>query len=1477
MVNGNLTSDNIQSIVVTGDKFTVVDGFIKNAMIDTVSADKVNTGTLNTNNVSIQSEDGSMLINGTTQQFKDKNGKVRIQIGKDATGDFTFALFSQDGQGILIDEAGIKAGAVPDGLIVNDMVADNANISGNKLDISSVITSINNNTTSIKSSAIKFDDTGQTLQIAFNELKTKVNTIEEVAIEGDLSSVIEQVTSNTTNIGVMQGQISSLISNTSITKENGQVVQLKDEYMSTQQTVNGLTSKVGSLETNYKATLKSSSPQYYISTSSTSLSGGSWSDSSPTWTTGKYIWQRMKYTYTDNSVKYSTAVCIQGAKGEQGDQGPQGVPGNNGKDGKPTYTWIKYADDANGNGISNDPTGKKYIGFAYNKTTATESTNASDYTWSLIKGDKGDTGVQGPKGTDGKTTYTWIKYSDNADGTGLYDTPKSTTKYIGIATNKTTATESTNKADYVWSQFKGDKGDKGDQGLRGLQGEKGDQGIQGPQGPAGKDGKTTYFHIKYSANANGNPMSETPNTYIGTYVDYTATDSTDYTKYTWSRFQGLQGAKGDQGIPGKNGNNGQTYYLHIKYSNDGGKTFTSNNGENPGAYIGVYTDTTAADSTSVSKYTWSKVKGDKGDTGAKGDKGATGEKGQSLTKSTPQWYASTSKTSQTGGSWVESMPTIDASHYLWLRYKLDWENPTATTYTTPTLEQIAENIKDVSAKQSEFQQDLNGFKTTVSKTYATKAALNTVDGKFANYSTTSAMNSAIQQKANEITSSVSQTYATKTSLKATDDKFANYSTTSQMNTAIKQKSDAILSTVSNNYTTKADFNNLTLGGTNLVANSAPQSTSGWSPSTGWVASLVDCSTAPYGKAIRVTNNSGTSGAVHKPPIDHTKCVNGEYYTISAWIRASKSCTMSFVNEMMTSGNRINITTSWKYYTFTSKINTGAQYHSDTFYVTTETISSGMWLEIHSLKFEKGTKPSSWSPAPQDIDSAISTVDGKFANYSTTSQMNSAINQKANEITSTVSQTYATKASVTDISNNLKNNYSTTSAMNSAINQKANEITSSVSQTYATKTALKSTDNKFANYSTTSAMNSAINQKANEITSSVSQTYATKSEFNNLNVGGRNFVINSGFKGTVPNTQTIPYWGYWGNVVVYSGQGNAGHNDVNTLFLQNNTTTGGGIYQDIPSTKIPKNTQITISYDMRRESNVIGSYTSLEFYDTNSNRIDVMQLSDSVGHIVRTVTTSNTNYSIMRFVIGHQGSNSEVGQYLVYIGNIKIEKGNKATDWSPAPEDIDNKFANYPTTTQMESKINQTAQGINTEVSKKLNSADLSSRIQQSANDIKIGFNKITNFMTIDPKNGLKVNHTDGSYTRISAGGLELYQASTGYRYKCLVTTGYFSIKGKGTSVITLPAQFDDVSEWDIDFFFTIETNWGAASSAVDKTCIYEMYANDIFQIGMTKDSNGHWTKKVDYSLIDVCVKAGGSMQVGDRGDMFGFVHWIAFA
>lgn len=152
---------------------------------------------------------------------------------------------------------------------------------------------------------------------------------------------------------------------------------------------------------------------------------------------------------------------------------------------------------------------------------------------------------------------------------------------------------------------KGTDGDKGD---------KGDKGEQGIQGPKGSDGLTTYFHIKYAPvqTPTASQMTETPDIFIGTYVDTTPTDSSDPKKYTWARFQGIQGPTGEKGIPGVNGANGKTSYLHIKYSDDG-TTFTANNGETPGEWIGQYTDFTETDSSIFSKYNWTKVKGENGE------------------------------------------------------------------------------------------------------------------------------------------------------------------------------------------------------------------------------------------------------------------------------------------------------------------------------------------------------------------------------------------------------------------------------------------------------------------------------------------------------------------------------------------------------------------------------------------------------------------------------------------------------------------------------------------------------------------------------------------------------------------------------------------------------------------------------------------------------------------------------------------------
>lgn len=113
----------------------------------------------------------------------------------------------------------------------------------------------------------------------------------------------------------------------------------------------------------------------------------------------------------------------------------------------PIYTWIKYSNDSAGANMDDNPTDKLYIGIAYGNSTQTPSDDPADYMWTKIKGDQG---IQGPDGEDGKTTYTWIKYADDAQGNNISDDPADK-RYLGLAYNKTTSTESDNAADYSWS------------------------------------------------------------------------------------------------------------------------------------------------------------------------------------------------------------------------------------------------------------------------------------------------------------------------------------------------------------------------------------------------------------------------------------------------------------------------------------------------------------------------------------------------------------------------------------------------------------------------------------------------------------------------------------------------------------------------------------------------------------------------------------------------------------------------------------------------------------------------------------------------------------------------------------------------------------------------------------------------------------------------------------------------------------------
>lgn len=365
----------------------------------------------------------------------------------------------------------------------------------------------------------------------------------------------------------------------------------------------------------------------------------------------------------------------QGLQGIQGEKGDQGIQGEKGADGKTQYTHIAYANSSDGKvGFSVSDAARDYVGM-YVDFTAADSTDPAKYSWSKIKGADGTQGIQGKPGTDGKTPYLHVAYANSADGKTGFSVSNSAGKtYIGVYTDYTKA-DSTEPTKYKWTKI---QGPQGTQGLQGIQGEKGDQGIPGKDG---KNGSTTYFHIKYAAvsNPTASQMTEVPNTYIGTYVDFTAADSADPAKYTWSRFQGIQGEKGTQGIPGTNGVNGRTSYLHIKYSNDGGKTFTGNSGEDSGTYIGTCVDYTQNDPTNVSAYSWAKIKGE---TGAKGDKGDTGASGKGVKSTAVTYQASSSGTTIPTGVWSATPPATSADKpYFWTRTIITYtDNTTSTAY-----------------------------------------------------------------------------------------------------------------------------------------------------------------------------------------------------------------------------------------------------------------------------------------------------------------------------------------------------------------------------------------------------------------------------------------------------------------------------------------------------------------------------------------------------------------------------------------------------------------------------------------------------------------------------------------------------------------------------------------------------------------------------------------------------------------------------
>ena len=290
------------------------------------------------------------------------------------------------------------------------------------------------------------------------------------------------------------------------------------------------------------------------------------------------------------------------------------------------------------------------------------------------QGKDGADGIPGRDGQDGRTSYAHIAYADSADGTKNFSVSDSHRLYIGFYTDFN-ATDSTNPSAYRWTLIKGADGQDGADGL---------------PGKPGADGRTPYFHTAYADSADGQLGFSTTNAsgklYMGTCTDYIQSDPTDYRAYTWVKIKGETGQTGPAGRDGK----GVKSYAITYQAGTSGVSYPTGNWSSTipnvpnGQYLWskttlTYTDNTTSDTYSVAYFPVN---------------GATGATGNGISSYTAEFYLSTSKATQSGGSWTTTPPTWSNGKYIWTRYKIGYTNG-SIAYTTPHCSSEWEAVNEI--------------------------------------------------------------------------------------------------------------------------------------------------------------------------------------------------------------------------------------------------------------------------------------------------------------------------------------------------------------------------------------------------------------------------------------------------------------------------------------------------------------------------------------------------------------------------------------------------------------------------------------------------------------------------------------------------------------------------------------------------------------------------------------------------------------
>ena len=221
LLSGNISAEEFHAIHLTTDNATINEALIKSVVAAYITVNDLRAGSISTDKFDISSDDGGMTIVGNTMQFSDKDGNVRIQIGRDTNDNFTFVLYDETGTGVLIDSTGIKESAIADGLIQTDMVSDGA-ITEDKIDKTGILEWTDNDGNKIfQVGNMYFGD--DKFEVSYTQTVEKIDTVYDRVdlIESKLGSIElmgEQIFKS------IQGTVTpSSITLTAVTKNGAEV------------------------------------------------------------------------------------------------------------------------------------------------------------------------------------------------------------------------------------------------------------------------------------------------------------------------------------------------------------------------------------------------------------------------------------------------------------------------------------------------------------------------------------------------------------------------------------------------------------------------------------------------------------------------------------------------------------------------------------------------------------------------------------------------------------------------------------------------------------------------------------------------------------------------------------------------------------------------------------------------------------------------------------------------------------------------------------------------------------------------------------------------------------------------------------------------------------------------------------------------------------------------------------------------------